>query len=516
MPDFVLDGTGAKVDIGQGYALRAPGMTATGRTSEGPRKLGTRSPAAQEMPALDAALADANMTEVKQVELSDVRVQPPTGATRGTRAPNGDDALELEVPVTGPDQGCIVLSVVDGALSWHVPLNVDNSVQTPATRGGGGAKFVFRIPNTAPPKAVASTGKRGIIGAVGKKLLKVLVYPITDPLLGPIGEHFARKWETKKRPYGVRTFTPDNYQKPDVGAFTDADWTRMGSGRALMFVHGTFSTAHGGFMQLPKAAIQELSDHYGGRVFAYNHFSLSDDPRKNALAFFDKIPADVTLDVDIICHSRGGLVSRALIEKASDGIDGSGKFTVGSVVFVGTPNAGTLLAQPDHMMSMIDRYTTALNVLPTGPVEEILEAIVATVKIIAHAAMKALDGLMSMNPDGGYLKGVNRPSDVTTRYYAIAANFEPNTPETAPLKTVIKNKVGDAVVDRIFKNAHNDLVVPTDGVFTANGPHFPLDASSCLIFPAERGIWHSAYFEQPETVAKLKEWLMKPATVPVA
>ena len=54
MPDFVLDGTGAKVDIGQGFTLRAPGMTANGKTSDGPRKLGTRSPAAQEMPALDA------------------------------------------------------------------------------------------------------------------------------------------------------------------------------------------------------------------------------------------------------------------------------------------------------------------------------------------------------------------------------------------------------------------------------------------------------------------------------
>jgi len=27
MPDFVLDGTSATVDIGQGYSLRAPGMT---------------------------------------------------------------------------------------------------------------------------------------------------------------------------------------------------------------------------------------------------------------------------------------------------------------------------------------------------------------------------------------------------------------------------------------------------------------------------------------------------------
>ena len=507
MPDFVLDGTGAKVDIGQGFTLRAPGMTANGKTSDGPRKLGTRSPAAQEMPALDAALANSNVTEVKQVELNDVHTQATNGAVGASRAPNGDDALELEVPVTNPDQGCIVLSVVDGALSWHVPLNNDNSVQTPASRGGGGAKYLFRIPNTAPKQGTAGA-KRGIIGAIGKKLLKVLVYPITDPILGPIGEHFARKWETKKRPYGVRTFTPDNYQTADAGAFTDADWARMAEGPALLFVHGTFSTAHGGFMQLPKSVMQELSDKYGGRVFAYNHFSLSDDPQTNATKFFALMrAAGATLNVDIICHSRGGLVSRALAERAVGSDVTDAEFRVGSVVFVGTPNAGTLLAQPDHMMSMIDRYTTALNVLPTGPVEEILEAIVTTVKIVAHAAMKALDGLMSMNPVGDYLKGVNVAGDNGTKYFAICANFEPNTPETAPLRTVIKQKIGDALVDRIFKDAPNDLVVPTAGVFTATGPHFPLDETSRLVFPSDRAIWHSAYFEQPETADRLRQWL---------
>ncbi len=511
MADFVLDGTGATVDIGQGFALRAPGVTATGRTSEGPRTLGTRSPAAQEMPALDTALAASNVTEVKQVELDDVRVSRPAGNVNTSRAPNGDDALELEVPVTGPDQGAIVLSVVDGALSWHVPLNKDNTIQTPGTRGAGGAKLLFRIPNTAPTAKAGANGKRGIIGAVGKKLLKVLVYPITDPILGPVGEFFARKWEAKNRPYGVRTFTPDNYQAAGAGAFTPDDWARMAGGRSLLFVHGTFSTAHGGFMNIPKATMEMLSAHYGGRVFAFNHPSLSEDPPSNAKKFFELMKASgKTLDCDIICHSRGGLVSRALVERSTASGVSEDDFRVGAVVFVGTPNAGTLLAQPDHMMSMIDRYTTALNIIPTGPVEEILEAIVCTVKVVAHATMKALDGLMSMNPDGDYLKLVNRPGNTATRYYAIAANFEPNTPETAALKTIIKHKIGDAIVDRIFKDAQNDLVVPTDGVFTADGPTFPLAESSRLIFPAERAIWHSAYFEQPETTDRLRQWLTQP------
>jgi len=511
MADFILDGTSATVNLGQGFALRAPGVTATGRTSEGPRTLGTRSPAAQESPALDAALAASNMTEVKQVELDGVRVTRPTGNANVSRAPNGDDALELEVPVTGPNQGAIVLSVVDGALSWHAPLNRDNTVQPPATRGGGGGKLLFRIPNTAPSATTGTTGNRGIIGAIGKKLLKVLVYPITDPILGPIGEHFARRWEGKNRAYGVRTFTPDNYQTAGAGAFTTDDWKRMAGDRSLLFVHGTFSTAHGGFQQIPKATMEMLSAHYGGRVFAFNHPSLSEDPPSNARKFFELMTHEgVRLDCDIICHSRGGLVSRALVERSSASVVSEDDFRVGAVVFVGTPNAGTLLAQPDHMMSMIDRYTTALNIFPTGPVTEILEAIICTVKIIAHATMKALDGLMSMNPAGDYLKLVNRPGDTSTRYYAIAANFEPNTPSTAALKTIIKEKVGDAVVDRIFKEAHNDLVVPTDGVFTAGGPTFPIAVTSRLIYPAERAIWHSAYFEQPETSERLKQWLTAP------
>jgi pimeloyl-ACP methyl ester carboxylesterase len=507
MQDFILDGTGATVDLGQGFAMRAPGMTATGRTSDGPRALGTRSPAAQELPALDAVFAESHITEIKQVELDDVHTQPTSGANV-SRAPNGDDALELEVPVVNPGEGCIVLSVVDGALSWHVPLNDDNSVETPATRSAGGSrKYVFRIPNTAPTTSGAGE-KRGIIGAIGKKLLKVLVYPVTDPILGPIGEHFTAKWEAKNRSYGVRTFTPDNYQTAGAGAFTPQDWTRMSEGRSLLFVHGTFSTAHGGFMQLPKDVLQELSDKYGGRVFAFNHPSLSETPKANAKKFFEMMrAAGAKLDVDIICHSRGGLVSRALTERAADSGVSDAEFRVGSVVFVGTPNAGTMLAQPDHMMSMIDRYTTALNVLPAGPVTEVLEAIVTTVKVVAHATMTALDGLMSMNPDGDYLAGVNVAGDNGTKYYAICANFEPNTPATAPLKTIIKEKIGDAIVDRVFKDAPNDLVVPTNGVFTTTGPHFPLGETARLVFPAERAIWHSAYFEQPETAERLRQWL---------
>ena len=39
----------------------------------------------------------------------------------------------------------------------------------------------------------------------------------------------------------------------------------------------------------------------------------------------------------------------------------SDQVRINRVVFVAAPNRGTLLADPDHMVEMLDRMTTALN-----------------------------------------------------------------------------------------------------------------------------------------------------------
>lgn len=514
MPAFSLDGSNRQVDIGQGFTIRAPGITADGHASDRRRARGTRSKAAQERPALDDALADANVTEVRQIELRDVRIPEAPAAGPTSDQPS---TIELDVPMHDPGLGCIVLGIADGALTWHLPLTDDDAQPAPKRSDGQHRRVRFRIPCTASrPVPHRTRRKRAIIGAIGRELLKVLVYPITDPILGPIGARFARKWEQRRRPYGVSTLTPETFADSGGTAFTADDWTRIGAGRSLLFLHGTFSTAHGAFATLPSGVLRSLSDHYGGRVFAWNHFTLSDDPRENALRFLQGIPDDVTLDVDIICHSRGGLVARALCEPASDGLDASGKLAVGSVVFVGSPNAGTLLAHPDHVLHMIDRYTTALNVLPTGPVTGILEAIVTTVKILAHATMKSLDGLAAMHPEGRYLRDVNRPAVTTTRYFAISSNFEPDTADAEALRSIITRRIGDAMMDRVFGNAPNDLVVPTRGVYDAAGPNFPIAPEDRLVFPPSRAVWHSAYFEQPETAECLRRWLTMPVDTPLS
>jgi len=229
MTDFQLDGSSAPIDLGLGVRLTAPGLVGQGRTHEA-RQPGFRAGTpGQETAALDDALASAEMSEAMSVELEATEA-PVAGPAPNLRAPGGDDALMLEVPDAGPEWEHVVLEIDEGGvMRWHLPLTDDNQVAPPATRGAGAMKR-FRIPRAVAPTPVGDGQTRGLVGLVGKKLLKVLVYPVTDVLLGHAVDLFAAKWEAKKRPYGLRLMTPDNYATPGAPQLTADDWQRLSSG----------------------------------------------------------------------------------------------------------------------------------------------------------------------------------------------------------------------------------------------------------------------------------------------
>jgi hypothetical protein len=505
----VLTGSAQPVTLGAGYALRAPGILGQAELKT-PRPAGVR--ARSRAPedgteALEKALRSTNVTEVRQVDLQ--LQNPPAGAsTRALRSPDGQEALELSVPDLGPDTGQIVLACDEsGVLTWHLPVEHEGPADS-ATRGGAGAQKHFVIPATrVRPAAPADTSNRGVIGVLGRKLLKVLIYPILDPVIGAMSEHFAEVWETKRRPYGLRDFSPGNFRSADVGALAAGDWERLAGKRALLFIHGTFSTAHASFGLLSDETFTELFKRYEGRVLAFNHFTLAHDPDRNVGWLLANLPRDVPLEVDIICHSRGGLVARTLTERPSAfGLDTAG-IKVGRVVFVGVPNAGTPLADPDHMVKMIDRFTTALNLFPSGPITETLEALITAVKVIGHGALQGLDGLACMRPAGAFLKTLNHGEPAGAEYYAVAADFEPTD---SGLKALLAGTVADAVIDRVFENVPNDMVVPEPGVYGENGcKTFPIaGVNRMLQIPPGAGVVHTTLFGSDLVRAKLLDWLL--------
>ena len=104
-----------------------------------------------------------------------------------------------------------------------------------------------------------------------------------------------------------------------------------------------------------------------------------------------------------------------------------------------------------------------------------------------------------MRPGGDFMTWLNRgaPSN-GARYFAISSNFEPSD-------RGFKELVANHFADKIFRQ-HNDVVVPTGGVFEKNGSRaFPI--SSRHVFEREAGVGHSAYFDHPTARAKILEWL---------
>ncbi|MCF2527833.1 esterase/lipase family protein [Yinghuangia soli] len=521
------------VDLANGYAVQAPGLRMTvtlhdrhdnvpnlDESSLGPADPGVGTGRDIEADA-EAAAADA----------ADPRGQAESAANLLTRQtliveaeplpPGAGGAAHDNVVLTVPDPqpGTFqVLRYQDDAGLWHwrvpaprteQPAENESAVPEPATPG---TQFVIpRAALTAPPADQPDQPvlDEGLIGAIARQVVRkfaVLVYPIVDTIADPLIDKIWQKRELASHPYGVRTFTPDNYTTPQAAgsALTTAeDWSRLGTGRTLLFVHGTFSTCHGGFSGLDQATVQALHERYEGRVIAFDHPTVSFSLTHNIDKLLELTHATGPLDVDIVAHSRGGLVARELIRRqhAPDA-----KYRVRKVVFAATPNNGTPLADPDHVVRFIDRYANLAGLLP-GPAAvagDILSGLMTAVQILGHAGLASLDGLCAMDPQGKSLEDL-LPGAAGTEYYGISANFEPGPDLT------LKLKAGDLLMDDIF-GMENDLVVPTAGVcrhdLAARGAAgFPIADDRTLHFPAETAVWHSSLFQHPQTREKLLTWL---------
>jgi hypothetical protein len=236
---------------------------------------------------------------------------------------------------------------------------------------------------------------------------------------------------------------------------------------------------------------------YEGRVFGVDHPTIGTSPRENAEWLIDQIPRGTKLDVDIICHSRGGLFSRVLAEQQGALKLDDRQLAIRRQLMIGVPNAGTALADGAHLLAFIDSYTTLLNLLPAPTIVDALETLMTVVKQVALGTFKGLDGIQSMLPNGTYLTKLNvgLRSQIATRCFAMGSNFEPSQPGFGQFK--------DGIIDKIF-GLDNDGIVPTDGVAGGNGSSmFPVADSH--VFRGE--VDHSGYFRNKEAVKLMQDWL---------
>jgi hypothetical protein len=437
------------------------------------------------------ALMAADLRVQVDVELSDLSVG--AGGAAGRGGGDSEPMIVAQVPSPGESMAQVVLLVdEDGLLTWHYP-SADQLPETGGTRGDD--LLTYRIPLRTPGEGDSET--RGPVGWLAKKVLKVLVFQVLDDVLGRAGRYLAGRWEEKHRWYGLRTVTGSS----GLGG-GPVDWTALTAGPALLLVHGTFSRATTAFSALPAGELRRLRDAYDGRVVVFDHPTVSVDPVTNARWFAEQFragsPDDAALVVDVVAHSRGGLVTRALAEQQDRLALGGRRLAIRSAVFVGVPNAGTVLADPEHLGDLLDTYTNLLDVLPDIGAVDVLQVVLEVVKQVATGVVEGLDGLMSMNPGGDYLRGLNKEPSEHAGYAAIAADFSPAARDARQLAM-------NLVADRLFRSA-NDLVVPRDGGWEVDEQSL-VPTGRRLSIDEKQAVTHNSYFASSAVQESLRAWL---------
>jgi CHAT domain/Clostripain family len=288
------------------------------------------------------------------------------------------------------------------------------------------------------------------------------------------------------------------------------------SDRILLLIHGTFSQT-----TVPVADFSPTFLAWANRtyraVLGFDHWTLSLTPEENAAFLWGLLDPALRTGhrLDIITHNRGGLVARSLVELLGHGE------AVRRVIFVGTPNAGTKLANPKNWGTVAD---VLINLSPVGAAFAKLSGLLA--RLLIAGAEGRVPGLQAQNPSasgsGDFLGRIQRQTTLPhgVSYSAVAANFEPDPGGFNPRRLL--DLAGNAGADTLYGHP-NDLVVDTGSVWSVDAtPDYDLTTENAavprlLLFNPEghgvgqvvrkRGVHHNNLFSLPETMAFLQSEL---------
>lgn len=490
-----------------GITLVAPGLSGSG-TCLAKRQFGETRDFTGEKSELDEAIDEAGAEDRHTLVIE--APTPVVNPTSGVRSVGevADDELLLQVPLA-PDETAVVMYVDEaGLVSFHYPGQTSPTepvLPSRAFNAGQQLQFHLKLRDGA---SAASSGSRGWIAKATSKIIKILVVKVFPDQVGSFAAKRVQAWERKRRIHqGLHDGTWAQVLDPTP---TPAhDLAKYAGKRSLLLVHGTTSTTAGAFAGLAAnpALQKQLSSMYEDRILGFNHHTMSVSVAENVCQFYEALKAHPgKYTFDIVCHSRGGLVARALAHLADQNVatllrrawqrPGDVQVDIGRIVFVATPNAGTALAEPERIPDFVDRIANYVNMLPDATLTIASGALLSLAGSVAEAALPRVPGLADQAPDSPLQKMLDPQERGFDGFHAFTSNYEPS----GDLLGMIK----DGVVDRIFRDTQNDLVVPTEGV--ANTPYFELPATRCFAFAPERSVHHSSFFKQPE-MSHIAKWL---------
>lgn len=390
---------------------------------------------------------------------------------------------------SGPGRGLYELALVerDGVLDWIV------------RPGGAGAARRRRARRAGPGQAPADIRTYPFAELAPSDVVKLL--DALDAKLTP--RQRLRRW--------------------DGAALRDFDGAVDGPD-ALLFVHGTFSSGD--------AFFRELQSHAPGRdflgraaaryrhVLAFDHPTLAVSPVLNALDLARRLEGSPAR-LDVVCHSRGGLVTRWWLQ----GFGGAAR--TDRAVFVAAPLAGTSLASPARLRESLRFLTNVGGALAqaagmaaaAAPFLAIPAALMKVVASVAGglAATPALDAAIAMVPGLAAMSRVGNNPEIgrlrrlgdadLPECWAVRADFEPRDPGWRFWERFVRigARAADWGADLVF-GGPNDLVVDTVAMASLDD-RVEIPRERVLDFPRGERVHHCNYFAQRETVEHLERAL---------
>lgn len=274
--------------------------------------------------------------------------------------------------------------------------------------------------------------------------------------------------------------TPGQGMQRWVGNALVADAQPKVSGRSLLLVHGTFSESEMFVKELQATAKgQQLAAQWQDparykAVLAFNHATLSVGAWSNAIDLARAL-RQVTGPIDVVCHSRGGLVVAWLLRLVPVPIE--------RVVFVGSPLVGTSLAAPDRLRAALDllaNYADLTQQVGTAvsPVLPLASGVAALAKILGKvlhlgSELPVVDAALAMVPGLATQQHVANNLDLRQLFaddwlrlpqmHGIGVSFKPDESNEPLWKfwrrfTHLADQVKYAGADLVF-DGPNDLVV---------------------------------------------------------
>lgn len=416
----------------------------------------------------------------------------------------------------------------DGGINWiSSPETMEDifpELRSYANRSEDG---VFEL----PIEINSGTTDRSLIGKVLLKAVKIFTKKAKDSGVKRLALNLENKQLEEK--IGLFTLGPD-FQLSDV---VDNNSTKP----FLLLIHGTASSVKGSFGEAAGTDFMNyIRDTYDGRILAFQHRTLTENPLQNVKDLVNELPDNCVLH--LLTTSRGGLVGEVLSrfcnsQGAKGGFNATeltimsneypGKYfselerliseiteilenkmiVIEKFIRIACPAGGTTLASKrlDFFLNVTFNLIGLGTGLVANPFYRFFRNLTAAV-INTKNKPDILPGLEVQRPDSPFIKAINCPIDIENPHgeiiinnslVVIAGNSKPS----------FKFNALWVIASKLFFLRKNDLVVDTDTMTMGT-----LRSGKVLrFFYEDSNINHFKYFENSATnqailLALKSEW----------